>query len=60
MILDWIKFSLEILTKLHPETKTLIIILLLGWVLYSKITNETQRQMCEKAEQEILHNKKAE
>ena len=60
MKLDWIKGLWEFINKIHPETRTLIIILLFGWILYSQITGETNRQMHERAEQEVLHNKKAE
>ena len=48
------------INKIHPETRSLIIILLFGWILYSQITGETGRQMRDRVEQEILHNKKAE
>jgi len=48
MILNWFTQVWEILNKLHPETRTLIIILLFGWILYSQITDETKRQIEEK------------
>ena len=60
MILDWIKKCWEILNKIHPETRSLIIILLFGWILYSQITSETAKQIEEKHKQEIVKNKKAE
>lgn len=60
MILKWITQTWKFINKIHPETRSLVIILLFGYILYSQITNETYRQMCEKAEQETIHNKKAE
>lgn len=60
MILKWFTQAWELVNKIHPETRSLIIVLLFGYILYSQITNETYRQICEKAEQEIIHNKKAE
>lgn len=48
MNLNWFTQIWEILNKLHPETRTLIIILLFGWILYSQITGETKRQIEEK------------
>ena len=60
MISNYFKQGWEIINKIHPETRSVIIIILFGWILYSQITNETNRQICEKAEQEIIHNKKAE
>lgn len=60
MNLDLIKKGWEIINKIHPETRSVIIILLFGWILYSQITGETSRQIKEKAEEEVLHSKKAE
>ena len=60
MNLNWIKYLWGIINKIHPETKTSVIILLFGWVLYSQITGETGRIMAERFEQEIVSNKKAE
>lgn len=59
-ILKWIQNLWEIINKIHPETRTLIIILLFGYVLYSQITDKTRESMYQKAQEEILHNKKAE
>jgi hypothetical protein len=50
MDLNWIKYLWGIISKIHPETKTLIIVLLFGWVLYSQITDETGRIMTERFE----------
>ena len=60
MILQWFKIALGILNKIHPETRSLIIILLFGWILYSQITTETAKQIDQKHHQEIVNNKKAE
>ena len=60
MILDWLKKCWELLNKINPETRSLIIILLFGWILYSQITTETAKQIEEKHRQEIVKNKKAE
>ena len=60
MKLDWIKYLWELINKIHPETRSLIILILFGWVLYSQITVETAKQIEEKHNQEIVKNKKAE
>ena len=60
VILDYIKEFWRAINKIHPETRTLIIILLFGWIMYSQITNETARQINQKHQQEIVSNKKAE
>ena len=60
MNLNQIKYLWRIIDKIHPETKSLVIIILFGWVLYSQITGETGRIMSERFEQEIISTKKAE
>lgn len=60
MKLDWIKYLWELINKIHPETRSLIILILFGWILYSQITVETAKQIEEKHNQEIVNNKKAE
>ena len=60
MILDFFKKCWELLNKINPETRSLIISLLFGWILYSQITSETAKQIEEKHRQEIVNNKKAE
>ena len=60
MNLNQIKDLWGTLNKIHPETRSLIIILLFGWILYSQITGETGRLIKDRVEQEIVHNKKAE
>ena len=60
MKLNWIKYLWELINKIHPETRSLIILILFGWILYSQITVETAKQIDEKHNQEIVKNKKAE
>ena len=60
MNLNWIKYLWGMLNRIHPETRSLIIVLLLGWILYSQITRETAKQIDEKHRQEIVKNKEAE
>jgi hypothetical protein len=40
-VLNYFKQYWELLNKVHPETRSLIIIILFGWILYSQITTET-------------------
>lgn len=60
MKLDWIKYLWELINKIHPETRSLIILILFGWIMYSQITVETAKQIDERHRQEIVNNKKAE
>ena len=60
MILQWIKKLWEILNSLTPQTRTLIIILLFGYILYFQITDATKEFIIQHFQEEIIHNKKAE
>lgn len=60
MKLEWLKYVWRAINRIHPETRSLIIIILFGWILYSQITGETGRMLTNKAEQEIVNNKRAE
>lgn len=60
MNLDYLKKCWELLNKINPETRSLIIIFLFGWILYSQITSETAKQIDQKHYQEIVNSKKAE
>ena len=60
MILKWFRQTWEFINRMHPETRSLVIILLFGYILYSQITEETRRQNCERYNQEIRNNKQAE
>ena len=60
MNLNYFKDAWGIVNRIHPETRSVIIILLFGWILYSQITGETGQQIKERFEQEIVSNKKAE
>ena len=58
--LNFIKDLWKGINKLHPETRSLIIILLFGWILYSQITTETAKQISQRHDEEVISNKKAE
>ena len=60
MKLEWIKYVWELINKIHPETRSLIILILFGWIMYSQITGEIAEQIDKKHNQEIVSNKKAE
>ena len=60
MNLNYFRDVLGIVNRIHPETRSIIIILLFGWILYSQITGETGQQIKDRFEQEIVSNKKAE
>ena len=60
MNLNYFKDVWGIVNRIHPETRSVIIILLFGWILYSQITGETGQQIKERFEQEAVSNKKAE
>lgn len=50
----------EFINRIRPETRSVIIILMFGYILYSQITDTTKQQISERFQEEILHNKKAE
>lgn len=60
MNFNWIKQVWEMINKIHPETRTLLIILLFGYILYSQITRETERQMVQKELKVAQESKDAE
>lgn len=60
MILQWIKKMWEFIDKLHPQTRSLIIILLFGYILYSQITESTRQYIRERFDEEVQNNKQAE
>lgn len=60
MILNLIKNWWGFINKINPETRSLIIILLFGWIMYSQIISETNRQISENGRYTELCNKKAE
>ena len=59
-ILQIFKKVWEGINNIHPETRSLIIIILFGYMLYSQITDTTKKMIIEKFQEEIIHNKKAE
>lgn len=60
MVVNYIKKLWEFINKLNPETRSLIIILLFGYVLYSQISQSTQNQIQQQYEQVIQNEKIAE
>lgn len=60
MVVNYIKKLWELINKLNPETRSLIIILLFGYVLYSQINQSTQNQIQQQYEQVIQNEKEAE
>ena len=60
MIIQYFKNLWQVINKISPETRSLIIILLFGYILYGQITDTTKQMIGEKFQEEILHNKKAE
>lgn len=60
MILKWIIKIWNFINKLSPETRTLVIIFLFGYVLYIQIADSTKAIIKERFQEEILCNKKAE
>ena len=62
MIEFWnqIKKVWECLNKIHPETRSLLILLLFGYILYSQITTSTNKMIKESQRQEIVETKNAE
>lgn len=60
MNLDWLKKLWDWLNRISPETRSLIIIILFGYVLYTQITDSTKKFITDYLKKEILHNKEAE
>ena len=60
MNFNWIKNLWGIINQIKPETRSLIIILLFGWVLYSQISQSTYNQIKEQHELSIKEEKDAE
>lgn len=57
---NFLKKVWDFINNIRPETRSLIIILLFGFILYSQITDFTRSMINSKIQEEILHNKKAE
>ena len=57
---DWIKKVWEFVNKISPETKSLLIIFLFGYILYSQINESTAHCISKQANSEIQNEKKAE
>lgn len=60
MNLEWIKKMWEILNRIHPSTRNVIIILLFGHILYSQLSLSIGEQIAQKFQDEIQHTKRAE
>ena len=59
-LLDYFKNIWEFINKIHPETRTLLIIFLFGYILYSQIADTISQKIYEYNKQEQIYNKKAE
>ena len=59
-IWNWIKKVWEYLNKIHPQTRSLLILLLFGYILYSQITRTTEHMIHDSFQQEAVANKNAE
>ena len=55
-----IKKVWECLNRIHPETRSLLILLLFGYILYSQIAVTTKQMIKETYQQELVENKNAE
>lgn len=60
MVLDVIKNIWKWLSKLSPENRNIIILLLMGYIFYTQINNSLKDFISDKIEQSIVHDKKAE
>ena len=60
MILNQFKKCWEFINKINPETRSLIIILLFGYILYSQINQSTHEQIKKQHELAIKEEKEAE
>lgn len=60
MILQYLKQAWEALDKIHPETRSVIIIILFGCILYTQISDRTYKQLWEKHAEEEQLEKRAE
>ena len=59
-IFNYIKELWKTINKIHPETKTLLIVLLFGWVFYLQIKDEIKTQISENTEKIMQDSKAAE
>ena len=60
MILKYLKNVWEFINKINPESRSLIIVLLFGYVLYTQINQSTQIHLKEQYEKTIKEEKEAE
>ena len=59
-IFKWIKKVWEFINRIHPETRSLIIILLFGYILYSQLINSAREMIETRSQKELVCNKQAE
>ena len=59
-LVKFLKETWEFINKIHPETRSLIIIILFGYVMYSQINQSTQNIIKQRTEQVIEQEKQAE
>lgn len=60
LILHYIKETWRAINRIHPETRTLIIVLLFGYVLYLQINRSTYNIVSQRSEYTIQQEKEAE
>lgn len=60
MILNWIKKIWEVLNRISPTNRNLIIMLLITYIFYSQITQTTQQFVIQRLEQLVSSEKEAE
>lgn len=60
MVTKLFKSLWDFFNKLQPETRTTLVIIMFGYILYTQITDSTKKFIADKFKEEILHNKKAE
>lgn len=60
MVLDFIKNLWKWLSHISPENRNVIILLLMGYILYTQINDSLKNFIQEKIEQGITHEKRAE
>ena len=59
-LINWIKKGWELVNNISSETRSLIIIFLFGYILYSQLAECTKNQISKRFQEEVLHNKEAE
>lgn len=60
MNFQWINKVWEIVNRISPHTRSVLIIIMFGYILYSQLSLSIREQISERFQEEILHTKKAE